>query len=173
MRGATIRPVKGESVVKLTETRLPGVGQRIEFITEDGRRVGVVHMHGGRRELFLCSPEDPDAVTSNLRLSDDESHALADALGGTSVVERLEGLGQQVEGLAIDWLAVDAGSGVVGSTIGAEQIRTRTGVSVVAVIRDGNAHPAPEPDFEIASGDVFVVVGTSDGVASLVDILSG
>ena len=158
---------------ELTETPLPGVGKRIEFVTEDDRRIGVVHHHGGGRELFICSPADPDAVTSALRLSDDEGHALADALGGTSVVESLEGLRQQVEGLAIDWLTVEASSSVVGSTIGAERIRTRTGVSVVAVIRRGKALPAPDPEFVIDAADVLVVVGTGDGVASLLEILSG
>lgn len=156
----------------LKETQLPGVGQRVEFISDEGRRVGVVHHRTGKRELFVCSPTDPDAVTVSLRLSDDESHALADALGGSSIVESLDHMAQQVEGLAIDWLTVAGDSPSAGKSIAEGRIRTRTGVSVVAVIRGGSAHPAPSPDFNFEANDVLVVVGTPDGIDLVKQILT-
>ena len=156
---------------KIEETPLPGVGVRVEFMSEGGSRVGVVHHRTGRRELFVCAPEDPDAVALNLNLSDDESHALADALGGTSIVENLSSLEQQIEGLAIDWLVVSPESPYVDKSIGDARVRTRTGVSVVAVIRGNEANPAPGPEFMIRAGDTLVVVGTSDGIASVRAIL--
>ncbi|MCB1247542.1 MAG: cation:proton antiporter regulatory subunit [Acidimicrobiia bacterium] len=159
-------------MVELTETRLPGVGHRIEFIAADGARVGVVHARSGKRELFVCAPTDPDSVSMSLKLTDDESHALADALGGSSIVETLDALTQEVEGLAIDWLPVEVGAAIVGKSIGDGRVRTRTGVSIVAVIRDGRAHPAPGPDFGIETGDVLVVVGTADGIAMALEILT-
>lgn len=158
-------------VPKIEETPLPGVGVRVEFMSEGGSRVGVVHHRTGRRELFVCAPDDPDAVALNLDLSDDESHALADALGGTSIVENLSSLEQQIEGLAIDWLSVTPESPCVDRSIGDARVRTRTGTSVVAVIRGDEANPAPGPEFVIRSGDTLVVVGTSDGIASVRSIL--
>jgi TrkA domain protein len=156
----------------LRETPLPGVGQRVEFVSDDGNRVGVVHHRTGKRELFICSPSDPDAVSMSLKLSEDESHALADALGGSSIVESLDNLAQQIEGLAIDWLGVAEDSPWVGKTIGDARIRTRTGVSVVAVIRHGTAHPAPNPGFEIEVDDHLVVVGTPEGIVAVTQILT-
>lgn len=156
---------------RIEETPLPGVGRRVEFTADDGRRIGVIHHRAGRRELFVCAPDDPDAVAMSLRLTDDESHALADALGGTTVVENLSDLEQSIEGLAIDWLSIEKGSSYSGNTIGDTRIRTRTGVSVVAVIRDQAAFPAPGPSFQLEDGDILVVVGTSDGIASVIDIL--
>jgi TrkA domain protein len=157
---------------RIEETSLPGVGLRHEFTAEDGSRVGVIHHKTGRRELFVCPPEDPDAVLVNLSLSDEESHALADALGGSTVIENIRELGQRVEGLAIDWLKVDSGTPYASRTIGDARIRTRTGVSVVAVIRGERAHPAPEPEFRIEAGDTLVVVGTSEGVKAVAEILT-
>jgi TrkA domain protein len=45
--------------------------------------------------------------------------------------------------------------------------RTRTGASIVAVIRDGQSVPAPGPDFDLHAGDVVVGVGTSEGLATM------
>jgi len=157
---------------RIEETSLPGVGLRHEFTMEDGSRVGVVHHKSGRRELFVCPPEDPDAVSLSLNLSDEESHALADSLGGSKVIENVRDLEQHVEGLSIDWLKVEGGTPYVQKTIGDARIRSRTGVSVVAVIRDERAHPAPGPEFRIEAEDTLVVVGTSDGVKAVAEILA-
>ena len=145
---------------------------RHDFTAEDGSRIGVVHHRTGRRELFFCSAEDPDAVTHSLNLSDDDSHALSEALGGSSVIENLSSLQQQIEGLAIDWLRVDEGTPYAGKSIGDARIRTRTGVSVVAVIRGDQAHPAPGPEFHVEAHDTLVVVGTSEGIKSVTEILT-
>lgn len=157
---------------RLNETELPGVGKRVDFVSEEGSRVGIVHHRTGRRELFICSPTDPDAVTTSLSLTDDESHALADALGGSSIVESLGEVAQQIEGLAIDWLKVEDDTPFVGKTIGDAHIRTRTGVSVVALIRQDQAHPAPGPEFQLEAGDTAVVVGTPEGLEAARSILT-
>ena len=112
---------------EIVETELPGLGMRLEFNSEEGHRIGVIHHRTGRRELFVCTPSDPDSAAITVKLSDDESHALADALGGSSVVESLSAV-QEIKGLAIDWLSVDAGSPYADGTIGQAQVRTRTGL---------------------------------------------
>ncbi|HEU4320536.1 MAG TPA: cation:proton antiporter regulatory subunit [Acidimicrobiia bacterium] len=159
------------AVPEIQETSLPGVGVRHDFTTEEGSRIGVIHHRTGRRELFVCTTDDPDAVAMSLSLSDDDSHALSKALGETTVVENLTHLQQQIEGLAIDWLAVDPESPYSGRTIGDARIRTRTGVSVVAVIRGVEPFPAPGPEFLIEPSDTLVVVGTPEGINQVSDIL--
>lgn len=159
-------------MTKITKTSLPGVGMKHEFSTDDGRVVGVVHHRTGKRELFVCESADPEVAVLNVTLTEDDSHALSDALGGSEVVENLAHLQQQVEGLAIDWLPVAEDSAYANRTIGDARIRTRTGVSVVAIIRDEKAFPAPEPTFEILPADTLVVVGTADGIEQVEDILS-
>lgn len=159
-------------MARIEETPLPGLGIRYEFQTEDGRRVGVIHHRAGRRELFVCPPDDPDSAAFTLNLSDDESHALAEALGGSRIIESLTHLQQQVEGLAIDWLTVEEGTAYADKSIGDARIRTRTGVSVVAVVRGDDAHPAPGPSFHLEAGDVLVVVGTPEGIENVNNILT-
>lgn len=155
----------------IQQTPLPGVGVRYDFTTEEGLRLGVVHHHSGRRQLFLCSADDPDSARVTIELTEDEAHALIDVLGGSQIVEALGGLRQQVEGLGIDWLTLDSDSPYAGRTIGEARIRTRTGVSVVAVLRGAVAHPAPGPEFAFSPGDTLVVVGIPEGIGALGDLL--
>lgn len=158
-------------MTEIRETELPGVGVRYEFRTGSGRRVGVVAHRSGRREIFLADPDDPDAVVESVDLSPEDARTLGDLLGVSQVASRLTELQQQVEELAIDWLPLDEDSPYAGRTIGEAGIRTRTGVSVVAIIRGEDAIPAPGPETRLEAGDYLVVVGTQRGVEELVRLL--
>jgi TrkA domain protein len=148
------------------ETTLPGVGLRHDFTTRTGRQLGVITHRTGRRDLLVYDREDPDACREVVELTDDEAEALGELLGADRVVEHLAEL-QRIEGLAIDWLAIRPGSPYDGRTIADTQARSRTGVSIVALIRDGGAIPAPTPDVRLQAGDTLVVVGTTDGISAL------
>src|ERR687891_126926 len=52
-----------------------------------------------------------------------------------------------------------------------EDARTLTGVSVVAVLRDEQAIPAPGPEQRLEAGDTLVVVGTPRGIERLAVML--
>jgi TrkA domain protein len=151
----------------VNETRLPGVGVRFEFETVEGLRMAVVHHRTGERELFVYDLEDPDAGRELVRLSSEDSRTLAELLGVSQVARDLAELQQDVEGLAVDRLPVAAGWPFAGKTIGDTGARTRTGVSIVAVLRGPQAFPAPGPEFLIEAGDVLVVVGTPRGIEAL------
>ena len=151
---------------EVTEVTLPGVGVRHEFMSATGQRVAVVSHRGGRREISVYRRDDPDACTSVLELDGDDAAALGTILGAPKMAAAVQAM-QQLEGLALDWLTVGEGSPAAGATIGAGQYRTRTGASIVAVVRGRDTFPAPAPDFELAAGDVAVAVGTAQGLADL------
>ena len=155
---------------EIEETHLPGLGVRYEFRTSRGTRLGIVHHRTGRRELVVYHPEDPDTSRDVIALDPDDSAALAEMLGASRVSEQLDRL-QTVEGLAIDWLPVPTDSPFAGRTIGDTQARSRTGTSIVAVIRGDKAVPAPGPDFQLEAGDTLLVVGTARGIEELSVIL--
>jgi TrkA domain protein len=152
------------------ETALPGVGLRHDFTTRTGRQLGVITHRTGRRDLLVYDREDPDACREVVELTDEEAEALGELLGADRVVEHLADL-QRIEGLAIDWLAIRPGSPYAGRTIADTQARSRTGVSIVAVLRDRSAIPAPTPDVRLEPADTLVVVGTTDGISALTDLL--
>jgi TrkA domain protein len=155
----------------VSELRLPGVGMRYEFRSHTGARIAVLAHRSGRREIYRGDADDPDAFQELLELNDDESRTLAELLGGSRVTRELTRLRQSVQGLAIDWIPIDADSPYAGRTIGDTGTRTRTGVSIVAVLRGDEAIPAPGPDFGLQAGDTLVVVGEPRGIEALVALL--
>jgi TrkA domain protein len=155
----------------VNEVRLPGIGVRYEFVTDEGSRVGVIHHRTGERELVVYERNDPDRSHDLLRLSADDGRTLAELLGVSQVAKELTELEQDVEGLAIDRLPLATTSPYAGRTIGDTGARTRTGVSIVAILRPGGAIPAPGPEFGLQAGDVLVVVGTPRGIEELAILL--
>jgi TrkA domain protein len=156
---------------EIQETLLPGVGVRHDFTTTRGERVAVLTHRSGRRELALYDADDPDDCRAVLHLSAEDTAALAEALG-TSQVSEAVAQAQQLEGLAIDWITIDGASASAGATIADGQFRTRTGASIVAIVRAGTTIPAPEPTAAFEPGDVVVAVGTPDGLQRLRDLVT-
>jgi TrkA domain protein len=159
-------------VADVRETPLPGVGVRHEFVTGDGREVAVLVHHDGRREILVYASDDPDTCHTVLSLSPDDARTMNELLGGSRVTEAIAVVQQEIEGLAIEWITVGAGSSSVGTSIGDGAYRTRTGASIVAVARGDEPIPAPGPDFVFDPGDVVVAVGTVDGLAALRRLLT-
>lgn len=158
-------------MAEVRETVLPGVGVRHEFTTADGEQVGVLVHRTGRREVLVYDEADPDSCRSQLSLSPDDARTLAELLGVSQVSEAVTAVQQQIEGLAIEWLEVEPGSTVVGTTIAEGMFRTRTGSSIVAVLRGATTIPAPGPELAFESGDVVVAVGTTAGLSELRSLL--
>ena len=63
-------------MTEVRETKLPGVGVRHEFTSEDGSDVAVIVHHDGRREMVAYDNDDPDACHSLMSLSELDSKTL-------------------------------------------------------------------------------------------------
>ena len=159
-------------MARITETWLPGVGVRHEFVSTSGQRIAIVSHRSGRRELAVYRRDDPDACTTVLELDAEDTAVLAEILGAPQVAAAVHAM-QRIEGLALDWLSVESSSPSAGTTIGAGRYRTRTGASIVAVIRGEETHAAPGPEFELQAGDVVVAVGNAEGLNQLGALLGG
>ena len=61
-----------------------------------------------------------------------------------------------------EWVRLTKSSTMVGKTIGDLQIRSRTGASVVAIVRGDEMLPNPEPEVALEAGDVVGILGTPD-----------
>jgi TrkA domain protein len=152
---------------------LPGIGVCQELELRAGRRIGIVTRRDGLRDLVLYDAEDPDAAMDRIELTDDESNAIAEILGAPQLLMQLASLRQQAEGLLVQQIPVPLGSPYAGRTLGDTQTRTRTGASIVAVIRQGTATPSPGPTFGLEAADLVVVVGTKEAIDQVVAILDG
>ena len=151
-------------MTEIRETRLPGVGIRHDFVTKAGDRIGMISHRGGRRDLLIYDQDDPDACQVVVRLEEEDSHTLAELLGASHVAGNLVELQQSVEGLTIDWMPIGSDWACQGCTIQETQLRAQTGLTIIAIIRDGRTIPTPAPDFRLEAGDTAVVIGTPDAI---------
>lgn len=155
----------------VTVTPLPGLGTQQEFTTGSGRRIGVITYRDGRMELIVSDPQDPDKICAATDLTGEETSTLANLLGAPQLVGKLTEQQREVTGVTTWQLPLVAGSPYDGCSLGETEMRSRTSVSIVAVIRDGSVHPSPRPDFVFTGGDLVVMVGTAEGLRVANEIL--
>lgn len=153
-------------------TPLPGIGVRKDFKANSGRRVGVVTHRDGGLDLIVSKSEDPDACLASMHLTVEEAATLSNLLGAPQLVSQLRDEHRDLPGISTRQLSVPGGSPFDGREMGDTQIRTRTGASIVAVMRAGEVYPSPRPDFTIVSGDALIIVGTPDGIDAAQKILA-
>ncbi len=158
-------------MVNVEVTPLPGIGTRQDFVSRAGRRIGVITYRDGKLELIVSREDDPDACTASIRLTTEEAGALSNLLGAPQLVAQLRKENEELAGVHTKQLPLSHGSPFDGRTLGDTALRTRTAVSVVAVVRAGTVHPSPRPDFVLGGGDALITVGTSEGLAKATDVL--
>lgn len=125
----------------------------------------------GEIELILSRADDPDACIASMPLTVDEAATLGSLLGTPQLVARLAEEHKDLPGITTKQLPITEGSPFDGRPLGDTEMRTRTGVSIVAVMRAGQLQPSPGPDFTLTAGDLLVTVGTSDGLQAAAKIL--
>lgn len=162
----------------LKRTPLPGVGTQYDFVTREGRHISVVVHDDGRRFVGFYAPDDPDSCQATVPLEMMEAAKLATLLApkGTeaigAAVQKLSASEFDID-LVTEKIPVPPDSPYRGRPLGDTRARSRTGASIVAVLRRTGAHPAPSPDFRLEVGDKIVAVGTREGVSDLADIING
>lgn len=64
--------------------------------------------------------------------------------------------------LEFEWITLPASSPFIGATIQEKQIRTRTGVSIVAVLHSGQLRLNPEPNYRFQAGDTLALMANHE-----------
>lgn len=157
--------------MNIEETPLPGIGVRRELRLASGRRVGVVTHRDGQTELILSRVDDPDACAASIPLSAEEAAGLGSLLGSAQLIAQLTAEHENISGVTTHQILIRKGSAYAGRPLGDTQMRTRTGTSIVALLRDGKVIGSPRPDEVLHVDDMVVIVGTDQGLADAAQIL--
>lgn len=151
-----------QPALEIFEEVLPGIGRRYTLPDAEGNQVVVVVHHSGRRDLYAIPSRtsvggSPGAAMS---LTDDQARGLGAVLGGAyfkpAMIAEVETV---VGGLLIDWLTLRSDSPAAGRSIAELEIRRRTRMTVIAIVRDDDPIIAPEPSERLRAGDRLFVVG--------------
>jgi TrkA domain protein len=159
--------------VDLRETRLPGVGVKYAFRIAQGGRLSVIIHNDGQREIYFYRRPDDDEPTVVIELHDDEARQLGAIIGGAyerpKIVEELEmALGE----LQIEWIPVTDSSPAIGRTLAECGLRARTGVTVIAILREPEPISGAQPEDLIQQGDTLVAVGKAGQFAEFRRLLA-
>lgn len=155
------------------EAELPGLGKKYVLTTHaDDKAVIIIH-HDGKREFYVLD-RDEDEVKASLSLYDHEARQLGAVMAGVYFKPRaVESLEVVLEGLRIEWYKLEPGSPIAGKTIAELQVRQKTGVSVIAVIREPESVPNPPADLVFQPGDTVVVLGKAEGISAFHRLVCG
>jgi TrkA domain protein len=146
--------------VDLRETRLPGVGVKYTLRLHDGGRLAVILHNDGLREIYYFRHSADDEPRAVIALDDDEARQLGAVIGGAyerpKIVEDLEmALGE----LHIEWIPVPDTSPAIGLSLADARLRARTGVTVIAILREPEPVSGAQPEDVVQRGDTLVGVG--------------
>ncbi|AUV82609.1 potassium transporter TrkA [Salinigranum rubrum] len=146
-------------VYHVRETQIPGAGDRFVVTFDDDRQLTIIIRNEGERQVRWRSEADANSELL-FELSEREARRLAEIFDGSYFESVDTDLENALEDADIEWVEVDDEAPVVGQTLRESGIRTRTGVSVIAVQRSDRTHSNPDSSFRIEAGDVLVVVGS-------------
>jgi TrkA domain protein len=146
--------------IEFRQTRLPGVGVKFAFTPAHGGRLAVILHNDGMREIYFFRSRDDDEPCAVITLDDEEARQLGAVLGGAyerpKIVEELEmALGE----LSIEWIPVPADSPAIGRTLAECAFRARTGITIIAILREPEPVTAAQPTDVVQRGDTLVTVG--------------
>ena len=96
---------------------------------------------------------------------------MAQILGAPRIAERFTELTREVPGLEAGQIHIEPGSPFVDRSLGETHARTRTGASMVAIVRDEDVLASPGPAEMLLAGDVLIVIGTEEAIAAVEQIV--
>lgn len=155
------------------ETDVPGVGKKFELETRSGERLIILIHHDGKREVYRRPEEGADSEHL-FSLSDSDARTFGSIMEGAHFQPvDLDEVEVPLGSAIIEWVEVGTESPLADQTLAEADIRSRTGVSVMAIQRDEETIPNPEPDQQIRPGDILVSLGTREELSELDDIVAG
>lgn len=75
--------------------------------------------------------------------------------------------------LELNWISLTSESPLIGKSIKELAIRTRTGASIVGIIRNGKFYPNPDARYRFAAGDLVAVLGEPQQISAFEDMVKG
>jgi CPA2 family monovalent cation:H+ antiporter-2 len=88
------------------------------------------------------------------------------------VVDMIE-IAEALKSASTETLLVEAGSIAIGKTIGELRLRKTTGVTIIAITRDGRTEINPGPETTIQAEDVLVLLGGAGQIDRAIEEING
>jgi CPA2 family monovalent cation:H+ antiporter-2 len=80
-------------------------------------------------------------------------------------------IAEALAGASTETLVISDNSGAVGKTIGDIKLRSKTGVTIIAVVRDGHTDINPDSELRLQTEDVVVLLGSPEQIDRAIEHL--
>lgn len=144
---------------------LPGVGKKISFKTAEKQKVVVIIHHSGKRDLYFFKDTDEDEADYFLSLTSEETREMGAQLLGAAYQpvddHKMEIFQKQ---LVMEWIKLTPDSPFVNKQIIKSRIRSHTGASVIAIMREDDVIVSPDVHLVLKAGDTVMVAGKIDQI---------
>lgn len=141
---------------------MPGIGTKYELDTEGGDRISMVYMEDGEVQLYVNSR---DGESGSAELTPPEARRVGNVLTGAILETEEEELCMVFSSFAdmkVKMHTFRLGERTAGKCIADLNIRKKTGITVVAVSRQGTSIPNPSASFRFERNDSVLVIGDSE-----------
>lgn len=160
--------------MKIKIADLPGIGKKLTFLPADASKIVLVIHHTGKREMYFFQDADDDEADFSINLTAEETREMgAQLLGATYQPTDIDKMKLFKKQIVMEWVEVKGDSPLVGKTIGESRIRTKTGVSIIGIIRGEEVVASPGIDVVIQSGDTLMAVGKSEQIDQFTALSNG
>lgn len=157
----------------IEEQELPGVGTKFEIDIGADQQLVVIAHHNGKREIYRREQAEIDSEKL-VGLAADKARTVGSILeGGHFQPVSSESVETMLaEESTLEWFDVAADAPLAGMTLGGAEVGEQTGVSVLAVKREGTTTPSPAADWEILAGDQVIVNGSKNQISQFASLVS-
>lgn len=168
------KKMEGTLAVKIKMSDLPGIGKRISMTTTEEKQIVLIVHHSGQRELYFFEEEDDEECKLGFSLTATETRELgAQLLGAAYQPMDIDQMKMFKDKIVIEWIEVRPGSALANKSIRASAIRTKTGASIVGIVRGPDVIAVPDADTVLHAGDTLMMLGRSDQIGKLALVCKG
>jgi CPA2 family monovalent cation:H+ antiporter-2 len=147
---------RAEGIEQMQELHRHGVYEVVQPEFEAGleiTRQALIHLNISVTEIQRFTDTVRQELYAPLYQAHDKYQTIAQLQNATRLLE-------------LTWLTLPDSSPLVGQTIQELAIRSRTGASVVGVMRNGNLHPNPDAAYRFTASDLIAVMGNQEQLAA-------
>lgn len=155
---------------------IPRVGQKYTLTTQKGAQAILIFHRDGQKEFYF-TPEADDEPELGLELTDEEARIMGALLLGidyrTEKEEVKQNAQQCFENILVEWIVLSPKSELANQTISGAEVRSRTGVTIIAIEREGEIEGSPDINKKLIAGDRLMITGTEEDIKKFENICQG
>ncbi|RNA68791.1 cation:proton antiporter regulatory subunit [Alteribacter keqinensis] len=153
---------------------LPGIGKKMSFITAEKSMIVLIVHHTGKRELYFFDDADNDEADFSIDLTADETRELgAQLLGAVFQPVDSDKINLLKSQIVTEWIKLSDQSGFAGKSIAENEIRKKTGVSIVGIFREEEVIASPDVTEVLRPGDTLMSIGKQEEIAVFEKLCKG